>query len=305
MNIHPSQEPERQPDQTGELDPPFSIVAPGEQTVPLVFASPHSGQSYPARFIAASGLDLLTLRRSEDSFVNELFALAPHCGAPLIHALFPRAYLDANREPYELDPGMFEDALPAYANTRSLRVAGGLGTVARVVTDGAEIYTEKMSFAEAEDRIENLYLPYHRALKQLLDQTVDQFGHTILVDCHSMPSVGGPMDEDRGHGRADIVLGDRFGTSCAPALTQCAELAFSRLGYTVARNNPYAGGYTTDHYGRPIRNIHALQIEINRGIYMDESTLTRSANFNQVVEDMGRVIEDLAQIEAVSLRMRR
>ena len=298
MNIQPTNE------QHGELtceedpsfDPPFAVVSPKTWTLPIVLASPHSGRDYPAHFLAASQLDLLSIRRSEDSFVNELFEDAAQLGAPLIHALFPRAYLDPNREPYELDPGMFEDALPAYANTRSLRVAGGLGTVARVVTDGAEIYRRKMAFSEAERRIETLYLPYHRQLRCLLDEARAKFGFAVLIDCHSMPSIGGPMDEDRGHDRADMVLGDRFGTSCSPTLTQAVENALGDMGYAVARNNPYAGGYTTDHYGRPIQGIHALQIELNRALYMDEHNLTRTENFAKVRADMRDLMQKLTHI---------
>ena len=298
MNIQPTnaQHGDLTPEEDPSFDPPFAVVSPEAWTLPIVFASPHSGRDYPAHFLAASRLDLLSIRRSEDSFVNELFQDAAQLGAPLIHALFPRAYLDPNREPYELDPGMFEDALPAYANTRSLRVAGGLGTVARVVTDGAEIYRTKMAFSEAERRIETLYLPYHRQLRRLLDEARAKFGFAVLIDCHSMPSIGGPMDEDRGHDRADMVLGDRFGTSCSPTLTQAVDTALSDMGYAVARNNPYAGGYTTDHYGRPIQGVHALQIELNRALYMDEHSLTRTENFAKVRADMRNLAQKLADI---------
>ncbi len=306
MNIHPPQRPAAVTEVSGSalFDPPFEVVCPDEQAIPFVLSSPHSGRDYPPDFLEASPLDLETLRRSEDSFVDELFAGAVDVGAPLLNALFPRAYLDPNREPYELDPAMFEDSLPAYANTRSLRVAGGLGTVARVVTDGAEIYYRKMVFADAENRIETLYLPYHRKLRALLDHTKQRFGYAVLIDCHSMPSIGGPMDEDPGHDRADIVLGDRFGTACAPDLTQLAEEVLVDMGYTVVRNNPYAGGYTTDHYGRPINAVHALQIEINRTLYMDEERIIRSPSLPKVAQDMTRLISALATIRANALRSR-
>jgi N-formylglutamate amidohydrolase len=306
MNIRP---PKKEvaghaPSRPRFFDPPFEVERPAAQTIPLVLSSPHSGRTYPAPFLAASRLDLMTLRRSEDSFVDELFAGAAGLGAPLLKALFPRAYLDPNREPYELDPAMFEDALPAYANTRSLRVAGGLGTVARVVTDGAEIYRGKMAFAEAENRIETLYLPYHHQIKALLDETRARFGYALLLDCHSMPSVGGPMDQDSGHNRADFVLGDRFGTACAPAFTQAAEDTLNELGYTTVRNNPYAGGYTTDHYGRPVNGFHALQIEINRALYMDEELIVRGPAFSRVGRDMSRLIAALARLRPGSFRSR-
>lgn len=306
MNIHPSQRPATATElpARGLFQPPFEVIYPEEQTIPFVLSSPHSGRHYPPDFLASSQLDLATLRRSEDSFIEELFAGARAAGAPLLHALFPRAYLDPNREPYELDPAMFEDALPAYANTHSLRVAGGLGTLARVVTDGAEIYQRKMVFAEAEDRIETLYLPYHQKLRELLDQTKARFGYAVLIDCHSMPSIGGPMDDDPGHDRADIVLGDRFGTSCAPSLTQLAEDTLVDMGYTIVRNNPYAGGYTTDHYGRPMNAVHTLQIEINRALYMDEERIIRGPSLPKVSQDMSRLIAALATLGTTSFRSR-
>ena len=306
MNIHPPQRPAVATElpTTGPFQPPFEVIYPEHQTIPFVLSSPHSGRHYPPDFLASSRLDLATLRRSEDSFIEELFGGAPAIGGPLLHALFPRAYLDPNREPYELDPSMFEDALPAYANTRSLRVAGGLGTLARVVTDGAEIYQRKMAFAEAEDRIETLYVPYHQKLRELLDRTKARFGYAVLIDCHSMPSIGGPMDDDPGHDRADIVLGDRFGTSCAPSLTQLAEDTLVDLGYTVVRNNPYAGGYNTDHYGRPINAVHALQIEINRALYMDEERIIRGPSLPKVAQDMSKLIAALATLGTTSFRSR-
>jgi len=271
------------------------------QTLPFVFSSPHSGRTYPAEFLAASRLDLLTLRRSEDGFVDELFACAPGAGAPLLHALFPRAFIDPNREPYELDPCMFNDSLPAFVNTRSLRVAGGLGTVARVVTDGAEIYHQKMRFAEVQHRIDTLYMPYHKSLRHLLDETIGLFGFAVLFDCHSMPSTNAQQATEGENDRTDIVLGDRFGTSCAPGLTQSVEDGFLELGYTVTRNNPYAGGYTTDHYGRPMKNVHALQIEINRSLYMNEDRMERGPGLGRVAQDLGKLVQSLSRLSPESL----
>ncbi|HVV93400.1 MAG TPA: N-formylglutamate amidohydrolase [Hyphomicrobiales bacterium] len=260
------------------LDPPFEILAPAPDiaAAPVVFNSPHSGARYPAPFLAATRLDALTLRRSEDAFVDELFLPAVGLGAPLMRAHFPRAFLDVNREPYELDPRMFEGRLPADANTRSLRVAGGLGTIARVVGDAQEIYAGRLPVGEALGRIEALYKPYHASLRRLLDDMRRRFGAVLLVDCHSMPSTGLPRDEAR---RADIVLGDRYGTSCAPFITDRAEQALRALGFAVMRNRPYAGGYITEHYGSPAGGLHALQIEINRALYMDEARHERGPGF--------------------------
>lgn len=267
-------------------DSVWNVLQPSEQLMPVVFASPHSGSDYPAAFVESSRLDPITLRKSEDSFVDEIFAGAVAEGAPLLKALFPRAYVDPNREPFELDPAMFEDALPDYANTRSPRIAAGLGTIARVVANGEEIYRGKLAFAEALRRINALYRPYHDALAGLVEATRARFGLAVLIDCHSMPSVGGPMDEDAGRRRYDIVLGDCHGTSCASALTELVEDFLVAQGYQVVRNNPYAGGFTTRHYGSPAKRVHALQIEINRTLYMNEATITRGPHLPRVAAHM-------------------
>ena len=273
---------------------PLSVESPREQRTPFVFSSPHSGRCYPDGFVSTSNLDPVTLRRSEDCFVEDLFGGVVALGAPLLHARFPRAFLDVNREPYELDPAMFAEPLPPHVNTRSLRVAGGLGTIARVVADSTEIYREPLAYAEAEQRIRHLYMPFHETLRGLLEGTLAAFGCAILIDCHSMPSVGGPADDDNGADRPDIVLGDRYGTSCAAALTAEAERILTGLGYSVVRNNPYAGGFNTEHYGKPARGLHALQIEINRALYMDENRLERNQDFVQVRNDMGTFAAELA-----------
>ncbi len=277
--------------------PSHDILRPALQRSAVIYASPHSGDYYPPQFIAESLLDPLTLRRSEDSFVDALFGTAPEHGSPLLRARFARVYLDVNREPYELDPAMFRDDLPPNSNTTSLRVAGGLGTIARVVSDGAEVYRDKLSVADAEHRLDQVYYPYHAALAETLNETRNKFGFAVLIDCHSMPSVGGPMDRDGGLKRPDIVLGDRFGTSCTPALIDFVHRALSRLGYAVGRNTPYAGGFTTHHYGRPSAGLHALQIEINRGLYMDEAAFTRLPEFERLARHMTTLIAGLAGFE--------
>lgn len=254
---------------------PVGVLRPARQTAPVVFASPHSGRVYPPDFIAASRLDPVSLRRSEDAFVDEIFAGVVELGAPLLRAHFPRAYVDPNREAFELDPAMFTDALPPQANTRSPRVAAGLGTIARVVTSGEEIYAGRLDYADVVRRIATCYEPYHAALRGLIDETRDRFGCCLLVDCHSMPSVGGPMDHDPGRRRVDVVLGDCHGNACHRSVTETAEATLAGMGYNVLRNNPYAGGYTTQHYGRPALGVHAVQVEINRAIYMDERRIER------------------------------
>ena len=275
---------------SGAERPAFEVMMPATVTVPLVFNSPHSGAIYPPAFLAASRLDPLTLRKSEDCFVDELFSSATTFGAPLLRAHFPRAFLDVNREPYELDPRMFEGRLPSFINARSMRVAGGLGTIARIVGDQQEIYARKLPVADALERIEGLYKPYHRALRQLLQDQHRRFGLAVLIDCHSMPSTGAHREEGQ---RADIVLGDRFGTSAAPFFVDLVEEALRGRGYRVGRNRPYAGGFITEHYGNPANSIHAVQIEINRGLYMDERMLTKTSSFAELKADLDTMMASL------------
>ena len=281
--------------------PPFLIDHPDAQSVPLVFASPHSGRDYPADFVAGARLDPVSLRRSEDGFVDDLFAAAPEFGAPLLRATFPRAFIDANREPFELDQGMFSDKLPGYVNTDSSRVAAGLGTIARVVSSGQDIYPRKLTFSEAAERIHAYYRPYHKALETLIHETRERFGYAVVVDCHSMPSIGGPLDPDIGRGRADFVVGDCFGSTCAPYITDEIECTIAGFGYAVARNKPFAGGFTTRHYGRPRDGVHTVQIEINRALYMNEVQIEKNAGFDRVAKQMTDVIVALAQLTAQDL----
>ena len=262
------------------------------RALPLVLASPHSGADYPEDFLASSRLDPLTLRRSEDSFVDEIFARAPELGAPLLAARFPRAYLDVNREPWELDSAMFSDALPNYVNTRSPRVRMGLGTIARVVASGEEIYARKLRFAEARQRIESLYHPYHHALRQLVLDTEAAFGGYLLIDCHSMPSAA----NDAGGQDTDIVLGDCHGAACAPRIVQTARAFLKERGFAVALNAPYAGGFTTGHYGNPRRGRHALQIEINRALYMDERRYRRKPGLDRLTTEMSALVAHLGAV---------
>jgi N-formylglutamate amidohydrolase len=276
------------------VDPPIEIVRPASAAGPLVFSSPHSGNVYPAGFVAKSRLDPVMLRRSEDAFVDELYAEAPAAGVPLLKARFPRAFIDPNREPYELDPGMFASALPAWVNRSSPRVGAGLGTIARVVANGAEIYRGKLDFAEAETWIEKLYRPYHHALGMLLDEAAGTFGRVLLIDCHSMPAVGGPMDRDPGKRRVDFVLGDAHGASCSRSVIDWTDRYLSSLGYSVARNDPFAGGFITRHYGKPATGRHALQIEVNRRLYMDEDRIVRNANFARLAADLARFVRAAA-----------
>jgi N-formylglutamate deformylase len=270
----------------------FEVHEPVSQTIPFVYNSPHSGRIYPPEFIAQSRLEGIAIRRSEDHYVDELFGSAVALGAPLLAANFPRAYLDVNREPYELDPALFADRLPDYANTHSLRVIGGLGTIARVVNEQEEIYRAPLTVETALERINKLYKPYHAALANLLFTARQNFGYAALIDLHSMPSSQGDRSDNA---RVDFVLGDRFGTSCAREMVRCAERFLTRLGYKVTLNKPYAGGYITEHYGKPNEGVHALQIEVNRSLYMDEETLALRRDFLNLRADLTTLANSLIQ----------
>jgi N-formylglutamate amidohydrolase len=280
---------------TDPFDPPFLVLGPDTPAAPVVFASPHSGNVYPPEFVSAARLDAISLRSSEDAFIDELFTAAPLLGMPLIKARFPRAYVDVNREPWELDPGMFVDRLPDYVNRSSPRANAGLGTIARIVANGAEIYAGKLSFAEAKRRIETLYMPYHARLAALLHEIRDGWHGSLLVDCHSMPSLAGPQERNAGRRRVDFVLGDCHGESCTSGITELVERTLSGFGYEVARNDPYAGGFTTRHYGRPQDGRHALQIEINRSLYMDERSMTLRPYFATLAGHITRLMAILRE----------
>ncbi|MFC0008716.1 N-formylglutamate amidohydrolase [Devosia nitrariae] len=282
--------------------PAFETVRPRRLLAPVVFNSAHSGRVYPERFLAMTRLDHLSIRQSEDAWVDELFMRAPHLGAPLLRAHFPRAYLDANREPWELDPEMFAEPLSDRFNTTSPRVAAGLGTIARVVAENKPIYRERLTLEDARMRIEGIYHPYHTALQKLLADAMSAFGVALLVDCHSMPRITRSGDRPA----PDVVLGDRYGTTCAPAIIDLVETVFVAAGLKVARNRPYAGGFSTRTYGRPQHGVHALQIEISRHLYMSEVTLTKTAGFEPMRALMEKLILaligfDLAALAAVPI----
>ncbi len=269
------------------------VALPATLQSPLVVSSPHSGRTFPPSFLSQVRLGIAALRRSEDAFVDELFGSAPGLGAPLISAKFPRVFVDVNREPLELDPRMFDGRLPPGANTRSLRVAGGLGTLARLAGDGQELYAERLPVSEALKRIERCYLPYHARLAALIASARAAFGVCILIDAHSMPStiMGANAREEPMH--ADFVIGDRFGSSCDPRLMEAIEASLRGAGYIVQRNKPYAGGYITEHYGNPYGRVHCVQIEINRALYMNELAFERSTGFAVVKANIERLCSDI------------
>jgi len=276
----------------------FEILAPAQWSAPVVFNSPHSGRVFDEQFLKQSRLAPLCLRKSEDCYVDELFMGCLDHGAPMLRAHVPRSFIDLNREPYELDPRMFMGDLPGHVNSASPRVAGGLGTIPRVVAEGEEIYRGRLSFAEAQARIEGVYLPYHRTLTALVDEVYRKNGEVLLIDCHSMPSsaLGHLPPQQPRH--VDVVLGDRFGSSCSEELTELVEGLLEAKGLRVTRNKPYAGGFITHSHGAPLRGRHALQIEVNRALYLNETTLEKTSGFAGLKAALAEVTSALlAEIE--------
>ncbi len=277
------------------------VLRPPALTSPLIFASPHSGRRYPPELLRMSRLDRHALRQSEDGYVDLLFVAAPQFGAPLLRALFPRAWVDVNRARDELDQRMFADPLPSSADTRSTRVRAGLGVIPRIVADGQDIYDRKLKFFEARRRLVECYDAYHRELSALIDQSLARFGCAVVIDCHSMPSAGAlPFRENERP--LDIVLGDRFGASCSGAITAVAEETFAGLGYKISRNAPYAGGHVAAAYGRPLEGVHVLQIEINRALYLDERRIARTEGFERLKDNLKVVMAELSRCSPAALR---
>jgi N-formylglutamate amidohydrolase len=288
-------------DEDGAQRAPVEVLSPTLLTSPFIYASPHSGRRYPADLLRMTRLDRQALRQSEDSYVDLIFDAAPRFGAPLLRALFPRAYVDVNRSQFELDPRMFADALPKTSDSRSNRVLAGLGVVPRIVADGQDIYSRKLTYFDARRRIAACYVPYHETLRALVAAARKKFGCAIIVDCHSMPSAGGaPIRE--GDRRLDFVLGDRFGAACNRSVVCLVDQTLARMGYHVARNAPYAGGYVAATYGRPQDGVHVLQIEINRALYLDEAKIARTDGFEKLRSDVQAVMRELSAIEPSALR---
>ena len=283
----------------GQLISPFEIMSPETQRIPFVYSSPHSGKLYPPEFIKTSRLELKSLRGSEDCYVDELFSAAPNVGAPLIKAIFPRVFIDANREPYEFDPSMFLEPLPDFVTTSSNKISAGLGTIAKVVADGEKIYSEKLHLSDALNRVNNYYLPYHNSLEKLITITKENFGCCTLIDCHSMPSNKIGNGGRNNKSPADIVLGDNHGRSANKVLVNEIMGFFVSQGLSVKINDPYPGGYTTSNYGKPQTGVQAIQIEINRALYMDEKSMKRNEGFLETKNIMDRLVSHLSKLTIV------
>jgi len=271
---------------------PYSVTEIDQQNSPIVLASPHSGNCYDKGFVDKSRLTLPELRRGEDAFIDELFVAAKDLGIPLIAAHFPRAFVDANRAPWELDSDMFADPLPGFVTTQSPRITAGLGTVAKFAAGNRQIYRHKLNFSDIQNRIKNTHFPYHKKLTELINNTRNKFQRCLLIDCHSMPS-GAELGSHLDTGLSDFILGDRFGSTCDAPITRLVETTLMDLGYSVGRNKPYAGGYTTRHYADFDHGIETLQIEINRRLYMDEQNIERNLGFQKMQTDLGHLLQVL------------
>ena len=271
----------------------FRLIRPKRQETSVIFASPHSGRDYPAEFLAASQLETLQLRSSEDAYVDRLLAGAPLCGAPLLCALTPRAYIDLNRAADELDPAVIAGIDRVAHNPR---ISSGLGVIPRVVSGGRAIHAGKITQQEAQHRLTHHWRPYHEALGSIIEETCAAFGEAILIDCHSMPHEAIETHSRPGHPKPEVVLGDRFGAAAGREVVDQVEAAFATAGFHVVRNSPFAGAYIAQHYGRPLLRKHVVQIEIDRGLYLDEAQVEPGPNFASFAARFDRVVADIARI---------
>jgi N-formylglutamate amidohydrolase len=269
----------------------FTLFRPDRHETPVIFSSPHSGREYPPALMARTILDEKAIRSSEDAFVDRLFASAPDCGAPLIAARAPRAWIDLNRAADELDPALIDGVVRALHNPR---VSSGLGVIPRVVANGRPIYRGRLALIEAQARIDRLWHPYHEALRGLIDESLMLFGQAVLIDCHSMPHEAIEAHGRPGQPRPQVVLGDRFGAAAGREVIEAIEAAFAGAGLRVARNAPFAGAYIAQAYGRPSRGQHVIQVEIDRSLYMDEAQIAPRADFADFQALMAGVVAEIA-----------
>ena len=294
FSASPSSISRHHPEKVATIKSPVTLhKAEFECALPLIFTSPHSGRVYSDELLQRTPLPIDVLRRSEDAYVDQLIDCVPVCGGNLLLAECPRVFVDVNRGPWELDPGMFVDRLPDYVDTSSRRAASGLGVVPRIGADGRPLYTKRLRFEEARNRLSLYYTPYHKALQMLVDEVKARFGIVVLLDMHSMPNKG-----SKG---ADFVLGNRYGRSCDGRITDQIETLLTGLGFVTLRNTPYAGGYTTEHYSEPNLGVHVIQIEINRALYMDERRVVLVPKSKKFKDKLQRFISEFSNYDWVSL----
>ncbi len=269
----------------------FTLRSPSVCTTSVMFASPHSGRNYPKTFLKQTVLDELSVRSSEDAYVDDLISAAPDLGAQSILATMPRAYIDLNRAEDELDAAVIAGAPRMGHNPR---VASGLGVIPRVVSNGRAIYRGKLALSEAEMRVQRYWRPYHAQLRAMIGATKARFGHAILVDCHSMPHEAIATLRDSTGRRPDVVLGDRFGAAASGPVIEHIEAAFAAAGLVTARNAPFAGAYITQAYGRPAQDVHVVQVEIDRGLYMDERGVRPHEGFEAFRAKLTQAMTEIA-----------
>ncbi len=271
----------------------YRIDAPERSILPIIAVSAHSGRFYPDEFLKQCQIPLDQLRKLEDCYVDELAAFCPQLGIAFISLNYARAYIDVNRDAMELDPEMFKSPLPIMPNDTS-RIKMGLGSIPRLV-ESREIYSEKIAFVDILRRIDNVYRPFHRTLRNLIDSRINVFGRCLVIDCHSMPDLAAPLIENKDISH-DIILGNRFGETCHDATIGYIEQAFQNNGFSVKRNDPFAGGFITRNYGKPKRSVETIQIEINRKLYLDEKNFTKNSAFNETQKRLQSSFQIIASL---------
>ncbi|PQV56546.1 N-formylglutamate amidohydrolase [Defluviimonas denitrificans] len=272
---------------------PYDLTLPDRHLTSVIFSSPHSGRDYPSGFVRKSVLDERTIRSSEDAFIDDLLDCAPSLGAPLLAARCPRAYVDLNRGPDELDPAVIEGLRPAGYNPR---VSSGLGVIPRVVAGGKAIYRGKLSPDEVMGRIDDCWTPYHDCLKGLIAKSRTAFGEAILLDMHSMPHEAVDSIAAAGARRPEIILGDRFGAAASSQVVDRVEAAFEAAGLRTLRNAPFAGAYIAQQYGRPAGGTHVIQIEIDRALYMNEREIRPNGNYKGFKKLLAGIVAEVIEI---------
>lgn len=268
----------------------YELVRPDQWQGGVIFASPHSGRCYPEWFLAETQLDSQQLRSSEDAFVDRLIAPAVDHGAVVLTSNVPRCMVDLNRDPGEIDPLVVADARPGVMTPR---IMAGLGVIPRVVSQGRAIHHRPIPQAEADSRIERLWHPYHQTLAALIDEAAARFGGAVLIDMHSMPR------DALAHlprPRPDFVLGDRNGVSASPRISTAIMDIVTKAGYRIRRNSPFSGAYIAAAYGRPVNNVHVVQLELDRSLYMDERKIEPRPDFDRFAQRFAQIIAQLAKL---------
>ncbi len=265
-------------------EPGIELFRPETPAGPLILASPHSGRIYPEALLERSSLPLRKLRQNEDCYIDQILGFARHMDIPFISALFPRCFVDVNRDASELP----QDWLDRDEAIGTARAEIGLGVIPTIIAEKTPIYNRPLKAKDAMPRLDALYHPYHQALAGLINDALQSFGQALLLDCHSMPGF-----TQLGQRRADIVLGDRHGISCRPETISRLEVLLKARGYSVTRNHPYAGGYVTSHYGRPENNVEVIQIEINKDLYLNPVSFARKPGYARLTNDLREICWEL------------